>query len=146
MNEHDAMTRAITLAREYAPKAPFGAVLWDRANDILVGEGFNHSADGPIWHGELDAIAKFSRQPVCPWEDLTLFTTAEPCPMCQGAILWAGIPQVVFGVSIEDLCSLGWNQIEIGAKDIVSRAPFAQCELRGGVLRDECLELFRQAR
>lgn len=31
--------------------------------------------------------------------NLTLYTTAEPCMMCAGGILWSGIRKVVFGVS-----------------------------------------------
>lgn len=31
------------------------------------------------------------------------YTTAEPCPMCQAAILWSGIGTVVLGSSIRSL-------------------------------------------
>lgn len=33
--------------------------------------------------------------------DLTLYTTAEPCMMCVGGILWSGIGRVVYGVATE---------------------------------------------
>jgi tRNA(adenine34) deaminase len=79
------------------------------------------------------------------WSRLCLYTTAEPCCMCQGAILWAGIRRVVFGTSIETLRKLGWRQIEIPAAEVVRRTPLAQCELIGAVLERECDDLFRAA-
>ena len=65
--------------------------------------------------------------------------------MCQGAILWAGIPEVVFGTSIRTLKQLGWKQIDIPAEEVTRRTPFAQCRLIGGVLEAECDQLFRRA-
>ena len=77
---------------------------------------------------------------------MRLYTTAEPCCMCQGAILWAGIPEVVFGTSISTLQRLGWHQIDIPAEEVVRRTPFAECALIGGVLEHECDELFVAAK
>ena len=36
-------------------------------------------------------------------QDCTLYTSAEPCAMCSGAIYWAGIGRVVFGQTERDL-------------------------------------------
>ncbi|MBS0260452.1 MAG: nucleoside deaminase, partial [Planctomycetes bacterium] len=74
--------------------------------------------------------------------DLALYTTAEPCPMCMGAILWSGIRQVVFGTSIETLQRKGWRQIEITCLELVRRAPAWNCDILGGVLESECDALF----
>jgi tRNA(Arg) A34 adenosine deaminase TadA len=65
--------------------------------------------------------------------------------MCQGAILWAGIPEVVFGTSIRTLKRLGWNQIDIGAEEVARRTPLARCTLIGGILERECDALFQAA-
>lgn len=139
------MRRAITLAASN-PAAPFAAIVVDtRTNEILV-EGINRHRENPTWHGEIDAIHRCAAlgQEV-NWAALRLYTTAEPCCMCQGAILWAGIPEVVFGTSIRSLKQLGWKQIDIRAEEVVQRTPFAQCRLIGGVLEAECDKLFRQA-
>lgn len=66
--------------------------------------------------------------------------------MCQGAVLWAGIPRVVFGTSIETLKIMGWRQVDIPAAEVVDRMPGVACEITGGVLTDECDALFRAAR
>ncbi|MHC4178640.1 MAG: tRNA-specific adenosine deaminase, partial [Planctomycetota bacterium] len=67
------------------------------------------------------------------------------CCMCQGAILWSGIREVVYGTSIGTLQRLGWPQIDIPADEVARRTPFAECKLIGGVLEQECDELFRTA-
>jgi tRNA(adenine34) deaminase len=52
---------------------------------------------------------------------LDLYTTAEPCAMCQSAVEWAGIPIVYYGTSIPYLRKLGWHQIDIRAEEVVRR-------------------------
>ena len=89
------MRRAIVLAREAeaAGGEPYGALIAD-ASGAIVAEGRNHASNNPLWHGETSAIANLSRLINTSVYDvagnLTLYTTAEPCPMCMGAILWSG--------------------------------------------------------
>jgi tRNA(Arg) A34 adenosine deaminase TadA len=136
------MQRAIELAR-LARLAPFGAVIVEQAAARIVAEGFNRCAENPAWHGEMDAINHCARSHAgIDWALLTLYTTAEPCPMCQAAILWAGIPRVVYGSSITFLKSRGWWQIDIPSAEVVRRTPFRVCTLIGGVLEEECNALF----
>ena len=135
------MRRAIELAAN-VPKFPFAAVLVDE-NDRIVAEGFNQSGQNPIFHGEVDVINNCARlHPGIDWSKLTLYTTAEPCPMCQGAVAWTGISTVVYGTSIPFLKSLKWWQIDIRADEVRRRTPFRKCTLIGGVLERECNELF----
>jgi tRNA(Arg) A34 adenosine deaminase TadA len=139
------MRLALEIARRN-PQAPFGALLVDRRTGRVVAEGLNRWQESPTWHGEIDAINRCAAEsPGVKWSELRLYTTAEPCCMCQGAILWAGIPEVVFGTSIRTLKRLGWNQIEIGADEVARRTPFARCTLIGGVLESECDALFQAA-
>lgn len=140
-----SMRRAIELAGNN-PKYPFGAVLLDAAKDSVVAEGWNRSAQNPTWHGEMDAINRCAaNNPAVDWTKLTLYTTAEPCPMCQSAVAWAGIGTVVFGSSIPYLKSLNWSQIDIRAAEVAQRASFRKCVILGGILEPECNDLFRAA-
>lgn len=139
------MRRAIEVARGN-PVCPFGAVLVDADTQEIVSEGLNRTQASPVRHGEIEAIEHCAAErPGVDWSRLWLYTTAEPCCMCQGAILWAGIRRVVFGTSIETLRKLGWRQIAIPAAEVVRRTPMAQCELIGAVLERECDDLFRAA-
>jgi tRNA(Arg) A34 adenosine deaminase TadA len=138
------MRRAIRLAANNR-KYPFAAVLVDEEKRV-VGEGWNRSAHNPTWHGEMDAINKCAAShPGIDWTKLTLYTTAEPCAMCQGAVAWAGIRRVVFGSSIPFLKSLDVWAIDIRAEELARLATFRKCTVVGGVLEEECNKLFRAA-
>lgn len=143
--DHEHMRRAIELAAN-CPDRPFGAVITDRDTGDVVAEGWNRSEENPLLHGEVEALLRLveSGRGTDPAR-LVLYTTAEPCPMCQGAILWAGIGRVVFGTSIRFLMDLGWKQIDIPAEEVVRRAAGWTCVVVGGVLEAACNELFLNA-
>lgn len=143
-DDESHMRRAIRLAGNN-PKHPFAAVLVDGEKRV-VGEGWNRSVHNPTWHGEMDAINKCAAaDPKIDWTRLTLYTTAEPCAMCQGAVAWSGIKRVVFGSSIPFLKSLDWWAIDIRAEELARLATFRKCAIVGGVLEEECNKLFRAA-
>jgi tRNA(Arg) A34 adenosine deaminase TadA len=139
------MRRAIQLAAQ-VPDLPFGAVIVHGETGVVVAEGFNRSAENPTWHGEIDALNRCARTHAgIDWSPLVLYTTAEPCPLCAAAILWAGLRGIVFGSSIPFLQGLGWWQIDIRAEEVLRCAPFRSCRLLGGILESECNELFLKA-
>ena len=146
MNDHEhLMQRAIELAAN-VPEFPFGALIMDRYRGEILAEGWNKSAVNPTFHGEMDAIHPLVlSSPGIDGKKLVLYTTAEPCPMCQGAILWTGIEMVVFGTSIRSLQKMGWRQIDISAEEVIRRSPAWRCTILGGVLEKECDALFTLA-
>ena len=143
MNDHEHyMQRAIELAAN-VPEYPFGALIVARDNGKILAEGWNKSAINPTLHGEIDAINQLVlSNPGIDGNKLVLYTTAEPCPMCQGAILWTGIEMVVFGTSIRSLQKMGWRQIDIFAEEVIRRSPAWRCTIIGGVLEQDCDALF----
>jgi len=146
MLDHEKyMRRAIDLAGN-APNLPFAAVIVDQDTGEVLAEGWNKSSINPTWHGEIDAINQMADAGF-DWKatPLALYTTAEPCPMCQGAIHWTGIETVVFGSSIRFLQQLGWKQIDILADEVAQRTPFSKCRLMGGMLEGDCNALFEAA-
>jgi tRNA(Arg) A34 adenosine deaminase TadA len=142
MSHDDYMRQAIAVARQ-ATKFPVGVVIIRRTTGEIIARGFNRSVESPTFHGEIDAInrcaAAHSR---VDWTELDLYTTAEPCPMCQSAIEWAGISTVYYGTSIPYLQTLGCRQIEIRAAEVARRTPFRQTKVIGGILEFECNALF----
>lgn len=139
------MRRAIALTAQ-CPNLPFGAVIVHRDSGEIVAEGWNKSSVNPSWHGEIDALNRLAESTRRDsGSRLILYTTAEPCPMCQAAILWSGIETVVFGSSIPFLQKQGWRQIDILAAEVVRRSPGWTCTIIGGVLEHECNALFETA-
>lgn len=140
------MDHAIGLCRSH-PTRPFAAILVDRGRNEIVAEGHNRTDINPILHAEIDAINQFAiRAESEGWADLSLYSTAEPCPMCQAAIAFAGIGAVYFGVAIPWLAASGWRQIDISARSVVDAAPWCRTEITGGVREDACRALFVAAR
>ena len=72
-----------------------GAVVAESANSVVPSK-CSHN------HAEMNAIA-LAEKTLGSWNladrKLTLYTTAEPCMMCVGGILWSGISRVVYGVA-----------------------------------------------
>ena len=86
---------------------PFIAAIADRSGKILS-EAANSVVDSgqSHCHAEMNAISLAERA-LGTWNlsgrGLTLYTSAEPCMMCLGGILWSGIERVVYGVSTADV-------------------------------------------
>lgn len=142
--DHERHMRLAIEQAGNAPQLPFGAVIVDSRTGEVVAEGYNRSADSPTFHGEIDVINRLAASGARDdWSPLALYTTAEPCPMCQSAIEWAGIGLVVYGTSIARLQEFGWRQIDNRAKEVIRRTPFRKTRLIAGVLAEECDALFR---
>lgn len=138
------MRRAMEIARGN-PDAPFGCVIADGETGEVLAEGLNDAETSPVLHGETDAIIRLARErPGVEWGRTVLYTTAEPCPMCSGAIVWSGIPRVVYGTSIGTLKGLGLPQIDLPCEEISRRSSFGGFEAVGGVLEEECNLLFQE--
>lgn len=145
MNHEYFMRKAIELALR-APQFPFGAVIVRRETGDIVAEGFNQSALNPTFHGEMVAINRCAElHRPNDWSGFDLYTTAEPCPMCQSAIEWAGIARVYYGTSIPYLQKHDWWQINIRAEEIITQTPFRNSTVVGGILETECNALFMNA-
>ncbi|NCA95562.1 MAG: nucleoside deaminase, partial [Methanomicrobia archaeon] len=89
---------------------PFGSVIVK--DGVVVAKGHNQvlKNQDPTCHGEMMAIHKACKK--LGTHDLSgceLYTTAEPCPMCLGAILWANISKVYFGCNIFDTEKIGFR-------------------------------------
>ena len=98
------LRRAFDVARRSraAGDHPFGSVLADSEGRALMEQGNGYTSEGGdrTAHAERLLASRAART-----YDLgllarcTLYTSAEPCAMCAGAIYWAGIGRVVYGQS-----------------------------------------------
>lgn len=124
--------------------APFGAVLVKDSQIIAKAYNTVRTDSDPSAHAEVNAIRRLTAAISHPsLEGYTLYTTGEPCPMCAAACVWAGVSEIVFGVSIADLMAAGVSQIEISCQEIIAKG-FRKIKVTGGVLSDECLQLFQE--
>lgn len=115
LGEDARISLAIDLARdnvEYATGGPFGAAVFD-GNGALVAVGVNRVEPlrSSLAHAELIALAgaqlKLGRARLN--EDgrrYTLATAGQPCCQCYGAIMWAGVDELLIAARGEDIESL----------------------------------------
>lgn len=75
--------------------------------------------------------------------DVVMYTTCEPCPMCLAACHWARIPLVVYGSGIDDAKAAGFNELQLPSEKLIEMGG-GTLKLVGGVLRDECKDLFEE--
>ena len=139
----EAMRLAIAEARGN-PAFPFGAVILRAADRQVMATGVNRGAANPTFHGEIVAINDYvARHGNRGWDELILYTTGEPCPMCTSAMAWAAMGGVVWGTSIAQLREFGIRQILIPANAVIAASPFYHGEILGHVLQAETDALFR---
>ncbi len=120
---------------------PFGCVVVKDGE--VVGRGHNRVLlkKDATCHGEMEAIRDASKN--LGTHDLSgceLYTTAEPCPMCLGAIMWSNIEQVYYGCTIKDTDSIGFRDDRFyeflnGEGDFLHLESFD---------RESCLTLFKE--
>jgi tRNA(adenine34) deaminase len=136
------MRRAIAQARAN-PAFPFGAVIVRHGDGQVMAEAVNQGHRVPTLHGEVAAIHAYTeRHGHRGWAEMVLYTTGEPCPMCMGAIVWAGLGGVVWGTSIATLKRVGLDQIAIAAPAVAAAATFWRGAMLGGVLAEETDPMF----
>jgi tRNA(adenine34) deaminase len=135
-----AMREAIAQAR--LARYAFGAVLLDAGTGQTVYRAHNISENGdPTAHGEVTAMRGAGMAGI----DLTrtvLVTTAEPCPMCAAASVWAQVAGIVFGTSIAALIRFGWSQLDLASGVVVGYSPFGVPPVVGSVLVEETDPLY----
>jgi len=79
---------------------PFGSILADAAGNVLMEQGNGYTTEGGdrTAHAERILASRAAKKYDVEFlQSCTLYTSAEPCAMCSGAIYWAGIGRVVFG-------------------------------------------------
>lgn len=119
---------------------PFGSVVVKDGK--IVGRGHNRVLlnKDPTCHGEMEAIRDTCKN--LGTHDLSgceLYTTAEPCPMCLGGILWANITQVYYGCTISDTDKIGFRDDKFYESFAGKNNIFQKTEFE----REKCLELFK---
>lgn len=136
------------------PKNPYGAIVVNRTSNTIVAAKTpgGQSARDPTQHGEMNVIQNVAK--LFPfngfnsgfWQELSLYTTGEPCPMCMTASRYARFGEVIFSSSITFLEQTHWDQVRghTHADDINTLTDHwgDSTILIGGVLEDELAPQF----
>lgn len=89
---------------------PFGCCIVKDDNIICTRSNSVLETHDPTCHAELNAIRSASiKLGTYNLSDCELYTTGFPCPMCLGAIMWAGIKTVYVSGTLEDAEKIGFK-------------------------------------
>ena len=126
---------------------PFGAILVDQNRNVLLEaeNGYMPAHDATAHAERLLATLACTTLPAEVLRTATLYSSAEPCAMCAGAMYWAGIGRLVYGLSEHQLRKFTGNHPENPTLDLPCRAVFASgqrpTEVVGPLLEDEAAAL-----
>lgn len=129
---------------------PFGALLADKDGTILLEQGNAYEQGGPAMHAEA-ALMFTAGKMYSPsfLKECTLYTSAEPCVMCTGAMYWTNVRRLVFGISEAQLLELTGSDeqnptfalpaekvLSYGQKDMVVIGPVKDEKLIAAIVSD----------
>ena len=109
MDERDEafLRRSFEVARRAVEHGnlPFGAILvngdgkivLESENRSITEHDFTAHAEVMLMH---EAARRFEPEYL---SRCTMYSSAEPCPMCAGSVYWAGVRRVVYGLDIPSL-------------------------------------------
>jgi len=125
---------------------PFGAILADANGRVLLeAENTVVTEKDGTGHAETNLMRQ-ATQLYAPdfLADCTIYTSTEPCPMCAGAIFWANVRRVVYGLSEEGLYGLTGEDSEdvlyLPCREVFERGR-KTIQVTGPILEEEAKEV-----
>lgn len=151
-NEHEKfMAMAIAEAKAGAAmgEQPFGAAVVLNGEVVVLSRSLKVSTSDTTAHSETLAI-KMATQKLGQRRipGAVFYSTCEPCPMCLGAVLNAGIETLVLGARNEDikqLATLAFNFKDYSVERFADMVGW-NLNLVTDVLHEECVDLYRTAK
>lgn len=120
---------------------PIGAVIVSQGRIIARAHNQTETLHDVTAHAEMLAITAAADALGGKYlPDCTMYVTVEPCVMCAGALGWAQIGRIVYGVGEE----------KRGYQRFAPRALHPKATVTTGILEDECktlmVDFFKQRR
>jgi tRNA(Arg) A34 adenosine deaminase TadA len=154
--DEDRMRLAVEMAAANVANGaggPFGAAIFESESGRLVALGVNTVVRlrNSVLHAEIVAFMRAQARvgtyslaaPGLPSH--ALYSTCDPCAMCLGAALWAGIRRIVCGATRQDAVALRFDEGPVFPEsyEYLRRRGI---EVVHGVLRDEARATLEQYR
>ena len=117
-------------------EVPIGAVAVLDGKVIARGHNTREKTGNAINHAEMIVIQKACKK-VGNWrlDQVTIYVTIEPCPMCMGAIINSRMGKVIYGAKDAKAGACGsvlnMNSYPLNHKPVV----------KGGFMKDECAQI-----
>ena len=114
---------------------PIGAVIVCEGRIIARAHNLTETLNDVTAHAEMQAITAAASVLGGKYLiDCTIYVTAEPCPMCAGALAWAQIDRIVYAADDE---KRGYSIITPGALH-------PKTKVQSGVMAEEAAQLMKR--
>ena len=136
LNDEYYMKAAIKEAQQAFDKdeVPIGAVIVCQNQIISRAHNLTETLNDVTAHAEMQAITAAANHIGGKYlTGCTLYVTVEPCPMCAGALYWAQIDKIVYGIRDE----------KRGYSTISSKFLHPKTNIVSGVCETEILQMMK---
>ncbi|MGH2706088.1 MAG: tRNA adenosine(34) deaminase TadA [Actinomycetota bacterium] len=118
---------------------PIGAVAVRRNEVVASAHNERELRHDPTAHAEILALRRASEK-LGAWrlDDVTLYSTLEPCPMCAGALVAARIERLVYGAP-DERAGAAYTLYNIPQDPRLNHA----CRVTAGLLAEETAQLLK---
>lgn len=140
------MREVINFAKEKNQCWPFSALIVDNETGRILVKAVDSKHISPTFNAESHAIHHLALNfDYKEFKSLTLYSNAESEMLSYGAIISAittgyNIDRLIYGAEQKDICDI-WGFKHMDISRFMKRI-----ETKGGILKEECMELFQQAK
>ena len=123
---------------------PIGCVIVK--DNVIVAAGHNEEGvrKDPTAHAEMVTIQRLCQQIQNKnLSGYTLYSTLQPCGMCSMACIWAGVSTIVYGAGRATVHTDYFAEKHLNVSDFVRDSFHPEIEIIGGILEDECSQLYQ---
>jgi len=118
-----------------AGEVPIGAVIVCENRIIARAHNYTERLNDATAHAEMQAFTAATNHLGGKYlSECTLYVTLEPCVMCAGASYWTQISKIIYGATDE----------KRGYSKYSGAVLHPSCEIKGGVLYDECASILKK--
>lgn len=141
-NDEALLRRVIALSVRSREKGyhPFAAFVVD-AEGAQLAQAFNASNLDRTAHAEMNVLRLVGGVAAERLRRATLYSSAEPCAMCAGALYWSGIGRLAYALSEARLLAITGSHPENPTLSLPCREVFARgqrhIEVLGPMLEEE---------
>lgn len=133
----EIMAKAIEEAEKgiHEGEVPIGAVMVCKGEIIASAHNLKETLQDPTAHAEMLVIREAAKK-LGRWrlDDCELYVTAEPCPMCMGAVIQSRVKKLVYGTwetrfgGVETTAQLGKHPMLSSSTEIYSGICEKECQ------------------
>lgn len=143
MQDKDLMLLAIEEAKKSSEFVACGVVIAKNGQMIVKAHNRQRETNNASAHAEINAISEAGKKLGNKnLEKCVIYCTCEPCTMCLSAIVFAKIPKLFYGTSLQETFPDNLP-ISLTTEELLKHSSH-KLEIVAGFMKNECSVLFEK--